>query len=87
MGASLIRKANRHPEIKTKVLEPLMRNIAKKGRTKEEINDRVAFASRQIVRRLHAAGKIDKKALSPNIHDQVSKELRRKIKKMKPITD
>jgi|LakMenEpi03Aug12_release.lakeMendotaPanAssembly.Ray.scaffolds.fasta_scaffold195828_4 hypothetical protein len=87
MGASLIRKANRHPEIKTKVLEPLMKNITKNGRTSDEVAQRVRFAAKQIVRRLHTAGKIKRESLPGDIHSQVERELHRKLKKVKTIKD
>lgn len=87
MGVSLLRKANRHPEIKTKVLEPLMKNMMKGKKTRDEIHQRTHFAAKQIVRRLVGAGKVTKDALPENIHDQISKELRRKLKKVRKIED
>jgi hypothetical protein len=87
MGISLLRKANRDPNIKTKILEPLMKNVSKKGRTAEERHQRIEFASKQIINHLHRSGKINKASLPDNTHNQLVKQLKIKTKKLKTIND
>jgi hypothetical protein len=87
MAVSLLRRANRHPDLKTNIIAPLMNNIAKKGRTAEEVKTRVSFAAQKIINALHKAGKIDKGSLPASTLSSLSKLLHKKVKSIKVIKD
>lgn len=84
---SIVNMGMRHKDLKTRILEPLMKGVVGKDIPKSEKRARITFAAKSMIRRLHNDGKIDRNALPKSILDSVTNELMRRVSKVKKLTN
>lgn len=83
---SIVNMGMRHKDLKTKILEPLMKGVVGRDISKSEKLARIKFAAKSIIRRLHNDGKINRNALPNSILDRVTKELTDRVSRVKKLT-